>query len=124
MEHQKFLVFFATKTTKYGIAGFIITLLGIYSVYFLLYEELIGAPFKVLYSPELTRNYHGALALISSLVAWRLISNLPFIAFNSLKEADGAYKLVVVYLIAAGLIIYTGSVIAHNFALTYLHGMP
>jgi hypothetical protein len=87
-------------------------------------KNLLGPHLRFYTPPELTRNYHGALALISSLVAWRLISNLPFIAFNSLKEADGAYKLVVVYLIAAGLIIYTGSVIAHNFALTYLHGMP
>lgn len=123
MENQKTLSFFTTKT-KYGIAGFIITLFGIYSVYFLLYEELIGAPFKVLYSPELTRNYHIALSLISSLIAWRLISNLPFIAFNSLKETDGVYKPVVAYLFASGLIIYTGSVIAYNLALTYVYSMP
>lgn len=123
MENQKTLSFFTTKT-KYGVAGFIITLLGIYFTYFLLYEELTGTPFKVLYSLELTRNYHSALALISSLIAWRLISSLPFIALNSLKEADGVCKPVVVYLFASGLIVYTGSVIAYKLALAYVYSMP
>lgn len=124
MKNQKTLSFLATKTTKYGIVGFIITLLGIYSVYFILYEGLIRAPFRVLYSPELTRSYHIALALISSLVAWRLISNLPFIVLNSLKEDGKGYKPLMAYFVAAGLIVYTGSVIANNFALTYLYNMP
>ena len=121
MKNEKALLSFKTKC---NIAGFIITLFAIYSVYFLRYEELIRTPPKVLYYPELNRNYHIALAIISSLVAWRLISNLPFIALNSLKEYGKGYKPAVAYFVAAGLIVYIGSVIAHKFALTYLYSMP
>jgi len=120
MENQKALLSFRTKC---NITGFIVTLLGIYFVYFFLYEDLIQTPFKVLYSLELTKNYHSVLALILSLVEWRLISNLPFIALSSRKDGKD-HKPVIAYLTAAGLIVYTGSVIAHNLALTYVYSMP
>ncbi|MBP6925740.1 MAG: hypothetical protein KBC22_01635 [Candidatus Pacebacteria bacterium] len=120
---QKSLSLFTAKI-KFGIAGLIATVLGVYFVYFFLYEELIRSPFKVLYSSlELTKNYHCTLAVVSSLIAWRLISNLPFIVFNS-KGSGSVYKPVMAYWVAAGLIIYTGSVIAHRLALTYLYNMP
>ena len=106
-----------------NIIGFIITLCGIYFVYFFRYEELIRTPFKVLYSIELTKNYHVVLALISSLIAWRLISNLPYVALSSKKDGRD-HRPVIVYLTATGLIMYTGSVVAYNMALTYVYSMP
>lgn len=109
---------------KLSIFGLIATSIGVFFFGFIVYEKLIMYPFKILYSAELTRDYHSLLAVISFLIAWKLISSLYFIVLNSLKENGNGIKPIIAYFIASGLIFYTSSVIASNFALAYVYNMP